>query len=130
MLSNFWGGRYVREVSPLELSDQGIASLGTRSFGLEKLNSFAYEEPVKYGFLVIYFCGNQAVDGIRGMWKKVRLGQPMQAGGEIAPLAQRYTLRVRYSPSVSDMRLRRAQYYLRTPSVTASPCHLPRGGRL
>jgi len=31
------------------------------------------------------------------------------AGGEyIAPLAQRYTLRVRYSPLVSDMRLVRA----------------------
>ena len=32
------------------------------AFGLEKLKTLAYEEPVKYGFLVIVFAGGYAIE--------------------------------------------------------------------
>jgi len=72
------------------------------------LNTLAYALPVKYGQRVIYFQGSQVMGWDSRYMEEGYTVAANAGGGKIAPLAQRYTLRVRYSPSVSDMRLRRA----------------------
>jgi len=52
---------YVREVSPLELSTKGLHPLDPEDFGIRKNYAYAYDEPVKYGFIVIYFAEGYTV---------------------------------------------------------------------